>query len=72
MSVSGSSCQGKTGILTEEFDPGQVVFETLHSGGKDGQNVNKVETEVRAIYLPAGGMRSVRKNGGSMPIRERR
>lgn len=36
------------------FDPSQVVFETFRSGGKGGQNVNKVESGVRAIYLPAG------------------
>jgi len=39
---------------TSEFDPEQVVFETFRSGGKGGQNVNKVETGVRAIYLPTG------------------
>ena len=37
-----------------KFDPGQVVFDTFRSGGKGGQNVNKVETGVRAIYLPTG------------------
>ena len=39
---------------TTEFDPEQVVFETFRSGGMGGQNVNKVETGVRAIYLPTG------------------
>lgn len=39
---------------TAEFDPEQVIFETFRSGGKGGQNVNKVETGVRAIYLPSG------------------
>ena len=38
----------------EKFDPNQVVFDTFRSGGKGGQNVNKVETGVRAIYLPPG------------------
>ena len=38
----------------EKFDPEQVVFDTFRSGGKGGQNVNKVETGVRAIYLPTG------------------
>ena len=36
------------------FDSEQIVFETFRSGGKGGQNVNKVETGVRAIYLPTG------------------
>lgn len=39
---------------TDEFDAGQVFYTTLHSGGKGGQNVNKVETGVRAIYIPTG------------------
>lgn len=39
---------------TTEFLEKQVVFETFRSGGKGGQNVNKVETGVRAIYLPTG------------------
>ena len=39
---------------TEVFDPKQVRFETFRSSGKGGQNVNKVETGVRVIYLPTG------------------
>lgn len=38
----------------QRFHPEQVVFETFRSGGKGGQNVNKVETGVRAIYPPTG------------------
>ena len=38
----------------EKFDPEKVVYDTFRSGGKGGQNVNKVETGVRAIYLPTG------------------
>ena len=34
------------------FDPQQVSFETFHCGGKGGQNVNKVESGVRAVYPP--------------------
>ncbi len=36
------------------FATEQVAFETFRSGGKGGQNVNKVETGVRAVYLPTG------------------
>ena len=38
----------------ENFDERDIKFETFRSGGKGGQNVNKVETGVRAIYVPNG------------------
>lgn len=38
----------------ENFDERQIAFETFRSGGNGGQNVNKVETGVRAIYAPSG------------------
>lgn len=34
----------------ESFDERLITFETFRSGGNGGQNVNKVETGVRAIY----------------------
>ena len=37
-----------------DFNPNRVVFSTFHSGGNGGQNVNKVETGVRAFYPPTG------------------
>lgn len=37
-----------------EFDERLVRFETFRSGGKGGQHVNKVETGVRAVYVPTG------------------
>lgn len=38
----------------QEYDESLVRFETFRSGGKGGQHVNKVETGVRAVYLPTG------------------
>ena len=37
-----------------DLDGDLVRFDTFRSGGKGGQNVNKVETGVRATYLPLG------------------
>jgi peptide chain release factor len=37
---------------TVDFDRLSVRFETFRSGGHGGQNVNKVETGVRAIHEP--------------------
>lgn len=36
------------------FNPDKVIYTTMHSGGNGGQNVNKVETGVRAMYPPTG------------------
>ena len=38
----------------KNFDEELVRFETFRSSDKGGQHIKKVETGVRAIYLPTG------------------
>lgn len=43
-------------ILAQEvkLNPAELRFETFKSSGPGGQNVNKLETAVRAIHIPSG------------------